>query len=273
MNTTPAPIADQIAPLLPYLRRFSRALCGSQERGDTYVVATLEALIADNSLFDRRVSPTVATYKSFLKVWNSLPMNSDEKREVWAPGSIADRRLEQITPLPRQAFLLTALEEFKTSDVATILGKPESEVEELVNAAGREISEQLAARVLIIEDEPLIALDIETLISEIGHECVGVATTRGEARNLARSSKPGIILSDIQLADGSSGIDAVNDILTEMDVPVIFITAYPERLLTGERAEPTFLITKPFQPSMVKAIVSQALFFDMKAKGGAAKSR
>ena len=74
-----------------------------------------------------------------------------------------------------------------------------------------------------------------------------------------------MILADIQLADGSSGLEAVNEILTKFDVPVIFITAYPERLLTGARPEPTFLIAKPFQPDTVKATISQALFFDTKA--------
>ena len=73
--------------------------------------------------------------------------------------------------------------------------------------------------------------------------------------------RPGLVLADIQLADGSSGIDAVKDILGRFDVPVIFITAFPERLLTGERPEPTFLITKPFQPETVKAAIGQALFF------------
>ena len=70
------------------------------------------------------------------------------------------------------------------------------------------------------------------------------------------------MLADIQLADDCSGIDAVKDILAQFDVPVIFITAFPERLLTGERPEPTFLITKPFQPATVKAAIGQALFFD-----------
>jgi hypothetical protein len=74
------------------------------------------------------------------------------------------------------------------------------------------------------------------------------------------------VLADIQLADGSSGIEAVNDILGISGVPIVFITAYPERLLTGERPEPTFLITKPFAPENVKAITSQALFFDLKAR-------
>jgi CheY-like chemotaxis protein len=78
-----------------------------------------------------------------------------------------------------------------------------------------------------------------------------------------------MVLADIQLADGSSGIDAVNDILAESPIPVIFITAFPERLLTGERPEPAFLVTKPFNPEMVKALISQALFFDNQAKAAA----
>ena len=50
------------------------------------------------------------------------------------------------------------------------------------------------------------------------------------------------------------------------EVPVIFITAYPERFLTGERPEPAFLIAKPFQPSTVSAVLSQALFFERNAR-------
>ena len=80
---------------------------------------------------------------------------------------------------------------------------------------------------------------------------------------------PKMILADIQLADGSSGIDAVNDILSTEALPVIFITAFPERLLTGERPEPTFLVTKPFNPDMVKALISQALFFDEGSRAAA----
>ena len=115
---------------------------------------------------------------------------------------------------------------------------------------------------LIIEDEPIIAMDIETIVRDLGHNVTGVAVTRDEAVSQARQNPPGLVLADIQLADDSSGIDAVKDILAEFSVPVIFITAFPERLLTGTRPEPTFLITKPFQRSTVKAAIAQALFFD-----------
>ena len=119
---------------------------------------------------------------------------------------------------------------------------------------------------LIIEDETFIAMDIEALVESLGHRVVGVARTHAEAVALARQKRPGLILADIQLADGSSGLDAVNEMLRTFEVPVIFITAYPERFLTGERPEPAFLIAKPFQPAMVSAMVSQALFFGRKAR-------
>jgi len=250
MNTS---IADLVAPQLPSLRLFARALTGSQERGDAYVVAMLEALVADHKLFSTDFAPKVATYRTFLKIWAALPINREtEARSDIIAGSVADRRIETLTPKPRQAFLLAALENFSTGDIADILGVDESAARQLVDEAGREIAEQISARVLVIEDEPLIGLDLETIVTEIGHEVVGIAPTRTEAVRLARQSRPGLVLADVQLADGSSGIDAVNDILTDLNVPVIFITAYPERLLTGERAEPTFLITKPFRLEMVK---------------------
>ena len=258
-------IADLIAPELPYLRRFARALTGTQESGDAYVVAMLEALVGDARTMRRDISPRVALYNAFLRVWNSVPMNQSAATVVAVSDEAADRRIETLTPRPRQAFLLAAVEEFDNEQIATITGATKEEVMGLIAEAGREIAEQIAAKVLIIEDEPLIALELEGLVGDIGHDVVGVARTRDEAVELANRSKPGLVLADIQLADGSSGIDAVNEILNSHSVPVVFITAYPERLLTGERAEPTFLIPKPFRQEMVKAVISQAMFFEVKA--------
>lgn len=262
-------LAELIAPHLPYLRRYARALTGSQKQGDTYVATVLETIVADPKNLRSDLVPRVALYHAFVNVWSAMPLNHSV--ETVEPGSdIADRRIESITPLARQAFLLAAVEEFSIMEIAVILDLSTTEVKALVDTAGREIAEQIASRVLIIEDEPLIALDIENLVSDIGHQVAGIARTRREAAALAARENPGLILADIQLADGSSGIDAVNDILAKINVPVIFITAYPERLLTGERLEPIFLITKPFKPEMVKAIISQALFFDIKARAAVA---
>ena len=136
----------------------------------------------------------------------------------------------------------------------------------LVEASGRELAAEIATDVLIIEDETFIAMDIEALVESLGHRVIGVARTHTEAIALARQKRPGLILADIQLADGSSGLDAVNELLDTFEVPVIFITAYPERFLTGQRPEPAFLIAKPFQLAVVSAVASQALFFGRKAR-------
>ncbi|HEY0940630.1 MAG TPA: response regulator [Steroidobacter sp.] len=253
-------LAHAIAEHLPYLRRYARALCGTQKSGDAYVRACLEAIVADSSVLDARLSPRVGLYRLFHKLWNSAHIEvppPQTRRE--ADG--VERRLSELTPTRRQALLLTAMEGFNLSDAANILGVDEEEVKQMVGQAVREISNQPSTKVLIIEDEPIISLDLQSIVREMGHTVAAIATTRDEAVRAARMTEPGLVLADIKLADGSSGIDAVRQILSEVDVPIVFITAYPERLLTGERPEPTFLVTKPFVPETVRVAVSQALLF------------
>ena len=253
-------LAHAIAEHLPYLRRYARALCGTQKSGDAYVRACLEAIVADTSVLEAGLSPRVGLYRLFHKLWNSAHIDSpisNGKRD----SDAVEKRLSELTPARRQALLLTAMEGFNVSDTGHILGVDEEEVKQMVGQAVREISNQPSTKVLIIEDEPIISLDLQSIVREMGHTVAAIATTRDEAVRAARKTEPGLVLADIKLADGSSGIDAVRQILSEVDVPIVFITAYPERLLTGERPEPTFLVTKPFVPETVRVAVSQALLF------------
>jgi len=262
-------LSTRIAPHLPYLRRFSRATTGSQTSGDAYVAATLEALIADISIFPEATSDRIALYKLFSRLFSSSAVTVPEPVSAYAWERRAATNLSSIAARPRQAFLLVAVEGFTNAQAAEILDVSSEEFARLLDEASQAISHQVATQIMIIEDEPLIAMDIEQLVEGLGHEVVGIARTRKEAVAMFASTQPRMILADIQLADGSSGIDAVNDILHSEAVPVIFITAFPERLLTGERPEPTFLVTKPFNPDMVKALISQALFFDEGARAAA----
>jgi DNA-directed RNA polymerase specialized sigma24 family protein/CheY-like chemotaxis protein len=265
-------VAEAIPPHLPYLRRYARMLSGSQKAGDAYVIAALESIIADAGLVtsaDLKDGTTlrIALYRILARVGNVFATNE------FASGGVADdppmRNIEAITPLPRQAFLLTTVEGFTPEQAAEILEVSSQRLSALLDQAGREIAEQVATDVLIIEDEPLISMDLANIVEGLGHRVVGRARTHAEAIKIAQLKVPGLVLADIKLADDSSGLDAVNELLGEMDVAVIFVTAYPERLLTGDRPEPTFLIAKPFTPDTVKAIVSQALFFGVIAKPGA----
>jgi DNA-directed RNA polymerase specialized sigma24 family protein/CheY-like chemotaxis protein len=255
-------VAEQIGRQLPYLRRYARALTGSQHSGDAFVRATLEAALADGALLSQISEGRAALYGAFNRIWSSGHVEADA---VVAGGGMheqaAQSRLAHITPEHRQALLLTTLEDFSREDTASILDVSVADVDALVQQAIVEIENETTTDVLIIEDEPLISMQLEGLVSDLGHNVIGTAATRSQALQIFAEQRAGLVLADIQLADGSSGIDAVEDLLKFGDVPVIFITAYPERLLTGERPEPTYLVTKPFQEETVRAAISQALFF------------
>jgi CheY-like chemotaxis protein len=241
--------------------------------------ATLEAIVADPAEFSKCADPRTALYRLFLKVWGTVPVNDHvDQASFTGDEAGAHRNLEAMTLRPRIAFLLSSLEGFDTAEVAGALDCSIDDAASLIDAAGKEIAGQIRTDVLIIEDEPFIALDLQSLVEEQGHRVVDVARTHREAVEAVRRERPGLILADIQLADGSSGLEAVNQILETVSVPVIFITAYPERFLTGTPPEPAFLITKPFGIDSLKAVISQALFFDRKAHrkdepGGDSSSR
>ena len=255
-------LGEQIAKNLPYLRRYARALTGSQATGDAFVRATLEAALADADLKSSLEGGRVPLYKAFNKVWSSAYLEvPDADGEARSHEDAAVGRLRAITPLNRQALLLTTLEDFTMEEAGDIMGLGAKQVKTLVQEAVEEIDRETATSVLIIEDEPLISMQLEDLVTSLGHEICGTAATRSQAQQVVAERTPGLVLADIQLADGSSGLDAVDDILAIGSVPVIFITAYPERLLTGDRPEPTYLVTKPFQEQTVRAAISQALFF------------
>lgn len=249
-----------LGPHLPYLRRYARALTGSQASGDAYVRASLEAVLAGTSELMKGAPPRIALYRLFHTLWSST--TRDLPYASAGEPSVAEQRMRALRPSDREAILLTSVEGFSVSEAAIILDRPHAEVECAIAEASRAIDRELSSRVMIIEDEMIIALDLENLVTELGHTVIGIATTRDEAVQMARQAKPELVLADIQLADGSSGVDAAIDILENVSIPIIFITAFPECLLTGERPEPTYLVQKPFSRNTLRATIGQALFFN-----------
>ncbi|WP_299296156.1 response regulator [uncultured Erythrobacter sp.] len=255
-------LGQQVATNLPFLRRYARALTGSQATGDAFVRATLEAALEDEELKASLDGGRIPLYRAFNKVWSSAYLQIENEGAASSEHELgAQDSLGTITPLNRQALLLTTLEDFSAAQAAEIMDLEPSEIEALVSEAVSEIDREQATSVLIIEDEPLISMQLEDMVQSLGHEVYGTAATRTQAQEIVANGNPGLVLADIQLADGSSGLDAVDDILAIGSVPVIFITAFPERLLTGDRQEPTYLVTKPFEERTVRAAISQALFF------------
>ena len=186
-------LGQELAPHLPFLRRYARALTGSQAHGDAFVRATLEAIVAKPDEFPRDVDPRLGLYKTFHAIWSTANIEEGEepprrpgRRGRHRPGAaVADH---------------AAVSPGAAADCAgrlLVRGRRLSDRRSgrrrrsLVAEALEEIERQTLADVLIIEDEPIIAMDIETIVRDLGHNVTGVAVTRDEAVAQARRSPPG----------------------------------------------------------------------------------
>lgn len=253
-------LADELRIEIPYLRRYARALTGSQKMGDDLAYLTLQTILEDRASLNSNTVLRVAIFQIFHQKWRTFE-GVPQSLETGIHKQ-AQARLSELAPDSREALLLSTIEEFSPRQVAVILETDVTAVEGLLTQAKRDMQNANAGSILIIEDEPIIASDLSRIVETAGHSVIGVGRTRSEAVSLGKNDQPDLILADIQLADGSSGIDAAHDLLAEFGgIPVIFITAFPERLLTGTRPEPAFLISKPYNDSHVISAISQAMFF------------
>lgn len=239
-------ISKAIEQQLPYLRRYGRAVLGSAPLGDRAVEFMLEDLLENlPETIDRP-----GLFKRLETTFETLP--GDARLET--------EGMQSVSPRPRRALLLTAMEGFSSAEAGRILSVGAQEIDTLLDKAERELTDMLKSRIFIIEDEPLIAASLAQLVTSLGHSVAGIAVTARQAVKEVLDMRPDLVLADIQLADGSQGTSAVQEIWESYPVPVIFITAFPERMLTGSPGEPVYLIPKPFKPAHVKAVVTQALF-------------
>lgn len=233
---------DELIRALPYVRRYARALTGSQGGGDRLVAESVKEVLA---AFEATQEPRLALYRLVTHRFNS------------AGGRLA--AANGLSQMQRQLLLLTHLEEMRVEDAATTVAMSVADATTLLENARERLHSAAATDVLIIEDEPIIAMDIEELVEGCGHRVVGVAATETDAVEIAARERPGLILADINLGQGGDGTHAVARIMQRHQVPVIFVTAYPERLLTGEALEPAFVITKPFEPLTLAIATYQAV--------------
>lgn len=251
-------MSEAITRTLPFLRRYARAVTGSQKRGDEWVRLCAEVVLQQPDLIAKAEDTKLGVFTLFHRL--RQPFATLE--EGAGDNSVSGRLKESLTdmaPLQRQVLLLTVLEGFTVGDAAAILGIDRETAEKSLQEARRELQRVAAVRVLVIEDEAVIALDVADIVRNAGHQVVGIAATEKAAIDLARQHAPHLVLADIQLRGSDSGISAVNQIMQSMSVPVIFVTGYPERLLTGKQVEPAFVISKPFDPDLLRAAIAQAL--------------
>ncbi len=255
-------LKHQIVQHLPYLRRYARALTGSQSVGDNYIRGCLETLLQEPTFMAAGPSVPVQLFKLFHRFARTVEVSTDEIAKLADPVERrVGERLVALAPVDRQALLLVHQEGFSPAEAGEILGISVDEVGKRIDDAWANLKRQPTTEVLIIEDEPVIALDVAESVKSLGHHVTGIANRASQAIAMAKATPPGLVLADIQLKDGSTGITAVREILKSIEVPVVFVTAFPERLLTGEALEPAFVVTKPFDGTTLKVAISQALFF------------
>jgi RNA polymerase sigma factor (sigma-70 family) len=253
-------VSEALLKQVPYLRRHARLLTGSQEVGDEYVRICLEMVIAEpHHLANGDLK--VQLFRAFHAVWRvvTTTINDTSPLERVDLSERLEQGLTALPPLERRVLLLAVVEKFTHPEIAHILDLDEAEVGERLARARRDLHEQVSVSVLIIEDETLIAMELSRIMQDMGHTVAGVASREATALEQAEQSSPGLVLCDIKLLDEDNGIAAAQRILQRFDVPVVFVTAFSEMLLTGGRLEPAFVVSKPFDEETLKVTVAQAL--------------
>lgn len=225
------------------LKAYARAVVPEPGRADAIVAATLQEI--ESELDDGVLSSSPdRLFRVFSAILNRDAGHGDDD---------APKRM-----LGRQAVLLMSLESFDERQVAGILGLSEDVVRNLLARSAPDEG-PAAPTILVIEDEPILALELEDCLKANGYTRIIQARTRREAVANAAAARPDIVLADIVLADGESGVAAVNEILAERAVPVVFVTAYPEEFFSAESPGPVVVISKPYQHATVAAAVRRAL--------------
>lgn len=255
------PVLEEIEEQLPYLRRYARAMSGDRDLGDKIAEQALVQFLNDSISLEDDTDLRVYLFRALQDARVELGYSLEDNPAN--PALIeANRHLSHLTPGSRDAFLLSAFERFDTAEIATIMRSTPDVIDGLIAVAREDLSNMISGRILVIEDELAVAADISDIVTDMGHSVIGNASTSEDALQIAKDVEPDLILSDIQLANDGSGIKAVGDILRSYPMtPVVYITGFPERLLTGKGPEPAFLVTKPYSPDQVRSAVSQALFF------------
>ncbi|HJQ57484.1 MAG TPA: response regulator [Vineibacter sp.] len=245
---------------LPFLRRYARALTGSQSRGDEWVRLCVEVVLRQPELV-RNATSTVDIFRLFHQLQQPFDglQSAEAAGDVTRPLDRLRAHMQDMADVQRKVLLLTMLEDFSVEEVAQILDIAPDDADQALREAQEQLRRGASVRVLIIEDEAVIALDVAEIVRGAGHQVVGVAASERTAIELAAKHSPDLVVADVQLKDGDDGRTAVRQILKSLPVPVIFVTGFPERLLTGQGLEPAFVITKPFAPDQLRTAMAQAL--------------
>jgi CheY-like chemotaxis protein len=165
-----------------------------------------------------------------------------------------------LAPARAHALLLRRLEGLEADEVGAVMGLAPSEVDRLVSEALAALRVRLPAKVLIIEDDSVVAEHIAAVPTGVGHAVTAIAASVDEALASARWRRPDVVFADVELGGDAGGIDAVAAIREAGPVRTVYVTGYPERVRArGEDAAAACLVTKPFDEARLRAAMAAAL--------------
>jgi DNA-directed RNA polymerase specialized sigma24 family protein/CheY-like chemotaxis protein len=251
---------EAIIKYVPYLRRHARLLTGSQAIGDEFVRLCLELVVAEPDWLEGD-DLRVQLFRAFHAAWAKVHETIGDASAI-GEVELVERVKLCLAGLPgpeRRTIALVVVEEFTYEQTAHILGMSLDEVRQSVARARAELLSKVSVSVLIIEDEQIVASDIARIVEDMGHRVAGMASHQEQSVALAERLKPGLVLADIRLEGDGDGIAAAQRILESYAVPIVFVTGYPERLLTGGGLEPAFVVAKPFDSEALKVTIAHAL--------------
>jgi len=118
------------------------------------------------------------------------------------------------------------------------------------------------ARILVVEDESIVAMDIQTRLGRLGYTVVGHAATGDEAVKKAEETRPDLVLMDIRLQGDMDGVEAAAQVRSRFNIPVVYVTAFSdeETLHRAKVTEPFGYILKPFETRELLTAIEMGLY-------------
>lgn len=247
--------ARQLNEHLPYLRRYARALTGSIHDGDDLVMRCVEAAMLAPTRFGVPDRSRAALYALLHLLFDT----NGEGRPSSSPHPI-ERALATLPEPERRLYLLTTLERLTMAEAARVMVMPPEKAIEAVRRARDALRERMTARVLVVEDNPVIALDLQTVVADMGHEVCGTAAGEKQALALAEETKPTLALMDIRLAAGDDGIAVARQMRERLGLKVIFVTAFASELERQRLEHLGTVVQKPFSAQDIRDAISRMVF-------------
>lgn len=245
---------------LPELRRYAFLVTGAKDAGDDLVEACLR-MVLDRPERAGEKNPRVGVFRLFHVANADLPVR--QRPDPSLRWGLQERVFNHLLALPRQERAILTLRGslgFSEEEIGQILELAPRTVRDVLIRTRARLAKAALAQILIIEDDFLIASEIASIVQQSGQEVCGPAATYDEAVRWADQCEPALVLADVQLRDGQfAGIEAAQDIRRQHGAPVIFITAYPDRLTRAPAFTPLTVLSKPLDYLALRRTINSSL--------------